>query len=172
MKTPKITRYRLGVSRTFPITHKRKGEETFFVEKIAACILQQGVAKEMKHVEFEPKLHTLRSNYELWAKRIEKVQSGLAVIELFYWEVNPYNSKQIVFATLDKVSGCGVQKLTFSESGINYPIIHRNETETYYPFTETIAKNDGLSLEDFKEWFRKYDISSPLAIIHLTKFRY
>ena len=34
MKTQKIKRYRLGVSKTFPTTHPRKGEQTFFVEKI------------------------------------------------------------------------------------------------------------------------------------------
>jgi hypothetical protein len=35
-----------------------------------------------------------------------------------------------------------------------------------------LAKNDGLSLKNFKEWFKKYDISEPMAIIHFTKFRY
>ena len=37
---------------------------------------------------------------------------------------------------------------------------------------ENIAYNDGLSFEDWKEWFKKYDISKKLAIIHFTKFRY
>ena len=35
-----------------------------------------------------------------------------------------------------------------------------------------LAKNDGLTLPDFKEWFYKYDLSTPMAIIHFTKFRY
>jgi hypothetical protein len=35
-----------------------------------------------------------------------------------------------------------------------------------------LAKNDGLSLDDFKEWFKGYDLSKPLALIHFTKFRY
>lgn len=35
-----------------------------------------------------------------------------------------------------------------------------------------LAKNDGLSLEDFKAWFKNYDLSEPLAIIQFTKFRY
>jgi hypothetical protein len=36
---------------------------------------------------------------------------------------------------------------------------------------EDIAKNDGLSFEDFCEWF-KVRTSSPMAIIHFTDFRY
>lgn len=39
MKTKKIIRYRLSVSRTFPAKHKKKGEPTFFVEKIKATTL-------------------------------------------------------------------------------------------------------------------------------------
>ena len=34
MKTQKIKRYRLGVSRNFPITHPKKGKPTYFIEKI------------------------------------------------------------------------------------------------------------------------------------------
>ena len=37
---------------------------------------------------------------------------------------------------------------------------------------EQLAKNDGLSLEEFKEWFKGYDLSQPMAIIHFTRFRY
>ena len=35
-----------------------------------------------------------------------------------------------------------------------------------------IANNDGLSLDDWKEWFKGYDLSQSMAIIHFTKFRY
>jgi hypothetical protein len=35
-----------------------------------------------------------------------------------------------------------------------------------------LSKNDGLSLPDFKAWFKNYDLSEPMAIIHFTKFRY
>lgn len=37
---------------------------------------------------------------------------------------------------------------------------------------EILANNDGLSKEDWQEWFRGYDLSKPMAIIHFTKFRY
>lgn len=35
-----------------------------------------------------------------------------------------------------------------------------------------LAKNDGLSLDDWIEWFRSYDISESMAVIHFTSFRY
>lgn len=35
-----------------------------------------------------------------------------------------------------------------------------------------IAKNDGLSPEDFLYWFKTSEIDEPLGIIHFTKFRY
>lgn len=162
MKTPKIIRYRLGVSRTFPTTHKRKAEYTGFVDSIY----------------FGNKIHTIRSNYELWSKRMEKVKQGLAVIELFYWEGKPYNSKQIVFATLDKDSGCGVQWLNFNYktdgNSIAFPFVNTGEFGCHNNLINVVdlAKNDGLTFQDFKEWFRKYDLSSPLVIIHFGKFRY
>lgn len=34
------------------------------------------------------------------------------------------------------------------------------------------APNDGLSLPDFKEWFKDVKPNEPYAIIHFTNFRY
>ena len=182
MKTPKIKRYRLGVSRTFLKKHPRKGQPTCFVEKIqlAMCKLVQLPGDLL--IDLEPKLHTCRVNYPLWEKRMKAVQAGEAVIELFYWEGKPYRSKQIVFATLDKDSGCGVQELNFMisykpdgngmEYTINTPCLHYRNHAFDYLDLEEIAKNDGLSLYDFKSWFKGYDLSQPMAIIHFTNFRY
>ena len=35
-----------------------------------------------------------------------------------------------------------------------------------------LAINDGLTLEDFKEWFKPYDLTEVMAVIHFTNFRY
>ena len=80
MKT-QIKRYRLVVSRTFPMTHPRKGESTRFVQKIENYTNKFGI-----RTAGGSKSHTIRSNYELWSKRMAEVQAGRAVIELFYWE--------------------------------------------------------------------------------------
>jgi len=170
METPKIKRYRLGVSRYFPATHARAGQPTEFTEKIGNALIE---AKSEWC-----KIHTIRGNYELWAKRMAEVQAGRAVIELFYWSGKPYHKDkngvgQVVFAKLDKDSGCGVQEIEFSEFGSNVVFIWSDRIEDpAVEVQQTLARNDGLSHADFKEWFKKYDLSKPMAIIHFTSFRY
>ena len=176
MKT-QIKRYRLGVSRTFPTTHPRKGELTYFKQKIELALMKQEnpnleiKAQYPNGVELEPKIHTIRANHQLWAKRMAEVQAGRAVIELFYWSEKPYKSKQVVFATLDKDSGCGVQELSFVSNKFNYPKVNWGLVCCWIDVAE-LSKNDGLSLDDFKAWFKGYELSHPMAIIHFTKFRY
>ena len=173
MKTQKIKRYRLGVSRNFPITHPKKGQPTCFFDKITnALIPNSGGCK---------KLHTCRANYPLWEKRMAEVQAGRAVIELFYWSGKPYHKDengagQVVFATLDKDSGCGIQELDLSLF-VSHKMAFANSTNPEYTsavpiLPSLIAQNDGLSLDDFKAWFKSYDLSNTMAIIHFTSFRY
>lgn len=40
------------------------------------------------------------------------------------------------------------------------------------PSLRVLANNDGLTLEDWNEWFRGYNLSNSLAVIQFTKFRY
>lgn len=180
MKAITIKRYRLGVSRTFPETHPRKWDETYFFEKILAGMLVnknfylQDVKNPFDREVFFtciPKIHTIRSNYPLWKKRMKEVQAGNAVIELFYWSGKPYRSPQVVFATLDKDSGCGVQQLIWSED--NSMNMRPRIFESCKVLSENeLSLNDGLLLNDFKDWFKSYNLSKPMAIIHFTSFRY
>jgi hypothetical protein len=168
MKTEKIKRYRLGISRTFPKTHQRAGQPTYFVEKIE-MMLQGFDGLE------NTKIHTIRKNYPLWEKRMREVQAGRAVIELFYWSGKPYNSPQIVFATLDMYSGCGVQMLILNPKSVLQDSIELFAIDDKFHNPVNLgwlSKNDGLTYEDFKEWFKGYDLNQPMAIIHFTKFRY
>lgn len=171
MKAQKIKRYRMPVSVKFPKRHPKAGEETYFTSKIRA----NNILDEMS-VFWEPKLHTIRANYELWKKRMGEVQRGEAVIDLYYWDGKPYGKgvKQVVFATLDKDSGCGVQRLEWYSTSSNFVVFTELKDQEYYIIVQTdfLAKNDGLSLEDFKAWFKGYDLSQPMAIIHFTPFRY
>ena len=169
----KIKRYRLSVSRYFPSTHPRKGEETGFVHRIMSGQGDKYLHILTKECFQKPpeKLHTIRANYPLWAKRMAEVQAGRAVIELFYWSEKPYRSQQVVFATLDRDSGCGVQELDFIALNIERPCIFGKGYASRNHLSE-VAKNDGLSLEDFKAWFKGYDLSKSMAIIHFTDFRY
>lgn len=144
--------YVIILSQTYPTTHKRAGEKTFFKE-----MLGNG-----------RKLHTIRSNYPLWKKRLEEVQSGLAVLSIRQWSGKPYKSKQFEICRLSVFDRAGIQKLTFCGS-LNRFLIDDKEANQYI---YDLPNNDGLTVADFEEWFKKYDLSRPMAIIHFTKFRY
>ena len=169
MATQKIIHYKIMVSTVFPAGHPRKGQRTWFVEQINEALIP---------VSDEPimgqKIHTIRNNYPLWVERMKKVHAGKAVIDLCYWKLpggrfTPGN-EAIPFATLDKDSGCRVQEIhlvKFFTSLI--PIIDGSATKTG---SVVIANNDGLSIEDFKAWFKGYDLSKSMAIIQFTTFKY
>jgi hypothetical protein len=182
--------YVLTVSSVFPCTHKRKGEETYFIQKILSAlgfeIYWDNFKKNMDKMgipvpvvsDFDrttKKLHTILANYELWEKRIKEVQDGKAVLIICCWEKPGgrfiKGNKQVKFCRLDKDSGIGVQALAFTidNSADNRPILF--DSCKIIDWNE-LAKNDGLSIEDFKDWFSKYDLLEPLAIIHFTSFRY
>lgn len=153
--------YVITFSRHFPSNHPNAGMPTFFVEKIARG----------------NKIHTIRENYELWEKRIKEVQHGEAELSLRYWSEKPYRSPQIEFGRVGMEEGVGIQKLNFGwHNGIQLPII-----EGWYMFDDWgskahLAKNDGLTLQEWSDWFKTHEndkaADDSLAIIHLTKFRY
>jgi len=175
-----MTTYVLTVSKTFPATHKRAGEQTNFIEKILLAKMRQDnpkmtVSAEKNGVAFTPKIHTIRSNYELWVKRIEQIQKGEAILSIRYWSGKPYNSKQIEICQLDKDSGIGIQGVIFDICDWSIAHIYTKgeiDTKLLFPSYVKLSKNDGLSVEDFKEWFKNYDLSKMMAIIHFTEMRY
>ena len=143
--------YVITLSRCFLANHKRAGEETHFKEKFLSG----------------EKLHTIRANYPLWEKRIKEVQDGRAILSIRQWTGKPYRSKQVEIATLTAENGVGLQRLEFTDCRLRFPYIDSEWTSMV-----SIARNDGLSLNDWVEWFGGYNFSEPMAIIHFTKFRY
>lgn len=142
--------YVLTLSKVFPKTHKRAGEETKFE---TYCLL--GIKK-----------HTIRANYPLWEKRIAEIQQGKAVLSVRQWTGMPYRSKQVEIARLTAVHGVGIQMLKMIDL-FRPTIIDGHKVEL-----PDLAANDGLSFNDWYEWFKGYDLKEPLVIIHFTKFRY
>lgn len=140
-----MKKYVLIVSEKFPQTHQRAGEDTNFIQQI-----KDGVKK-----------HTIRGNYDLWKKRINEIQAGKAYLSIRIWIGKPYRSKQKEILQLTEV---GIQKL---ESWYFFYAINDLESEIT---NEDLSANDGLSLDDFKDWFKK--AKYPMAIIHFTDFRY
>ena len=159
--------YVLILSQTFPAKHQRKGEATNFDAQILNAVWR---ARNMNCVlpKYGMKLHTIRSNYDLWRKRFEQIDAGKAVLSIRYWIGKPYHSKQMEVYKLTNKDGIGLQRLEFYNGCLQQPIISGDMTIR----AEYLAKNDGLSFESWKDWFMSYDTSKPLAIIHFTKFRY
>ena len=142
--------YVLMISQRFPATHKRAGELTYFPGQILD----------------EIKIHTIRANYDLWAKRIDEINLDYAKLSVRVWNGKPYRSKQREIFSFTRV---GIEKLEFGKKLFDCKLI--NGQYCYYS-EEEVAKNDGLSLDDFEEWFKDYDLTKPMVIIHFTNFRY
>ena len=153
--------YVLTLSHSFPANHAMHGKPTYFREKFLGT---PGMLR---------KLHTIRANYTLWAKRFEKIAAGEACLTVREWTDAPYRSKQKELARLTHEDGIGIQKLQLEVADKLFGKYHaRIDDGCGSASIIELATNDGLSLEDWKEWFKNYDISKPLAIIHFTKFRY
>ena len=152
--------YVITLSQVFPVTHPRHGEPTGFDHKFLAVVAGWD--------DHWLKIHTIRDNYELWRKRFEQIERGEACISIRQWMGKPYNSKQREIARLTKEDGIGLQRLEFYNGCLQHPILSSGMTIR----AESIAQNDGLLFEDWKDWFKSCDLSKPLAIIHFTNFRY
>lgn len=139
--------YVLTVSEFYPKGHPKAGLPTGFINAIAK----------------RQKIHTIRGNYDLWSKRAEKINNGNAVLSVRCWTGKPYNSKQREVFVFEKI---GVEKLQLDVLGWFI-----NDIDSDYT-VEEFAKNDGLSVEDFKSWFKGQDFTQPKAIIHFSNFRY
>lgn len=143
--------YVLTFSKEFPATHPKAGSPTFFIDKITC----------------KEKLHTIRANAELWFNRIADIQNGNAELSLRYWSGKPYCSPQIEFGRLGKEDEIGIQRLQFIGNLMTPCVDH-----WCYPRSRDIAKNDGLCLDDWCDWFEHYDLTKDMAIIWLCHQRY
>lgn len=146
-----MKKYVLTVSKQFPKTHKKAGLDTGFVSAIKNLFSPEST-----------KIHTIRHNYDLWTKRAKEINDGKAILSIRYWSGKPYNSNQVEICRLEKI---GIEKLENPTVFLFAPIEGRSVN------WEDVAKNDGLSFDDFCDWF-KIRTSSPMAIIHFTDFRY
>lgn len=158
--------YYLTLSRTFPSTHPKAGKPTGFKERVLISINSQFLS------DIRPKVHTIRANYLFWKKRFEKIARGEACLSIREWEGKPYGkgSRQVEIARLTREDGIGLQQLRFTVDVDNKRVAIIDGISL--PSLRVLADNDGLTLEDWNEWFRGYNLSNSLAVIHFTKYRY
>ena len=139
----------LMIAKNFLAYHKRAGQATDFEAKIKA----------------KEKLHTIRPNYEAWKKKIEKVKNGESELIVEQWSGLPYRSSPELLFKYDDKDDIDVSKLTYEE-GKGLVV----NDEVIVP-TEILAKNDGLTLQEFEDWFKVFP-TEPMAILHFNSFRY
>lgn len=156
--------YYLTLSQQFPSTCLKAGKPTFFRDKVHAAITG--------NADYWNKLHTIRVNHDSWAKRFKKIAAGKACLSIREWIGKPYGkgSTQHEIVRLTREDGIGLQQLRFTVGANNRRVVVIDNTPQ--PSIPVLAMNDGLSTEDWNDWFRGSSCSKPMAIIHFTKFRY
>lgn len=130
-------------SKYFPSNHPKAGEPTYFVEKIYNSLygknnlMDYPTGLEIDETIMDIKKHTIRSGHR-W-KAGDKFSPRV-------WSGKPYHSKQIIIGPdieIEKVWDFSIQKGCF--------VMPEASSSTTI---ELIAKNDGLNLQDFKDWFQ------------------
>lgn len=137
--------YVIILSKAFPTKHPRRGALTYFRERFLR----------------KRKIHTIRVNYPLWAKRFVKLDDRKAYLSIREWIGKPYTTKQKHIKTLHHA---GLQEIIVINGKFFFN--HKEIDIT------TLAHNDGLSVRDFQLWFRNIPDYTTFALIHFTNFRY
>ena len=120
----------LTFSKVFPKWHINAGEPTYFKEKILSGL----------------SIHTIRPQTSKW-----KIGDKISMRQ---WSGKPYNSKQEIFCEEFEV----VEMLEFSIEQNGTFVLLTNLC--WFGFCDAnhmfrlICKNDGLTIEQFKSWFR------------------
>lgn len=111
------------------------------------------------------KIHTIRSNFEYWAPKVQEVAEGKARLSLRYWKGKPYRSKQQEFWEILPRYEPGYQRIRIDSQHAGVEV---NGILYEWPHKE-VAENDGLKEHEFLQWF---DLPFEGIIIHFTNFRY
>ena len=154
-------------SRTFPPYHPKAGQPTNFVSKIWKGLYGLGLPDIEKYAnelapkltddafnflvdcEFEPKHHTIRAGHRFEAGDMFSPRVWGNDINPKSGKSGPYHSKQIIIAPDTEVK----KVWSFDKDLLGGEFRMKGCDVTTH--LEMIAKNDGLTLEDFIEWFPK-----------------
>lgn len=144
-------------SRLFPTTHSRRGEQTKFIEKVM----------------LGEKIHTIRRQYDRWKHVAEKCAGKPCEISLCQWRATPRRSNHVQVGLIEAQPGVQRLRMKYNPDSDSITAIV-DDNKTVNP--ETLAENEGLTIDEFKEWFfgRNRNMSQEFkgCILHLTQFRY
>jgi len=151
-------------SRTFPAYHPRKGEPTYFVEKIWNAIESNSFAISYEKIcVWNPELNpdilwpfwkSIQLGYSSMEQKHHTIRSGnrWKVGDKFsprVWSGKPYSSKQIIIAPDIEIKKVWEFEISGSEIRIDDNIYDGMNMD----ILEKLAKNDGLSWTDLLCWF-------------------
>jgi hypothetical protein len=160
------------LSKTFFPQHPKAGQPTDFASKVMTSVYQNPIYGN------HYKIHTCRINYVYWKNKIDKLKAEGGVLSIRQWSTIPYRSPQEIIVDIP-ADIVGIQKLTLSrDTNRYYSIVYNEDKEGWHSVpVQKLANNDGLSVEDFKDWFspvfdKKDTNVLELAIIYFTKYRY
>lgn len=146
----------LMVSRLFPKDHPKFGQQTWFVERIMACLADKVPGWQMKDdfVLYDwyayynctmPKSHTIRAG--------SRFKPG-DMASLRVWTGLPYRSKQIEFAQVEVKKTWEIIIHKIANTLVwNVEGVGSGNFDSLSPSIKIIAGNDGLEVQDFIEWF-------------------
>lgn len=183
----------ITVSRFYPSYHPRKGEPTYFVEKIWKSLVEKSQPYSFSPSYLSPYEKEYEKHYPCtYSDPLENIHNhngkhhtiragkrwktgDMASIRVWGDDINPksgrkgaYHSKQITIAPDVEVT---VYNVELWKQGLDCFIGQRvNETShTLLSFGE-VARNDGLDFDDLKEWFKlKEDVIIEAQIICWNK---
>jgi hypothetical protein len=167
----------LMFSKVFPKGHPKAGQKTRFVELLWVGILRESpemketmhqyldkydkVYWDIKYIEFTllkdlpSKIHTIRGGFSRHEGQI---------ISPRIWIDKPYHSKTLTFAPDMAIKH--IEEISIRETSIDdNPLGELLSMVVNFPTEmQIIAQNDGLSLQDFKDWFRRDKLEGQILI--------
>jgi hypothetical protein len=135
-------------STKFPATHPRKGEPTYFVEKIVKGLHEQGLRSFDVNCDFDEPMYYIANGKHHTIRAGERWKVG----DWFsprVWSGKPYASKQIEFAPPIQIK----RVWKFEMNLISRPFYKVDGEGLNNEMVDLLAENDGLTYEDFRSWF-------------------
>lgn len=139
-------------STKFPSHHPRKGEPTYFVEKIQESIVLLG---KLEITDEQLKIGKAITKDIVWAKG-HTIRAGARwnkgdKFSPRIWSGKPYASKQIAIAPDIEIKE--IWSIIIDDLGFIYIDGNLPELKDYDSYLTKLAKNDGLEPQDFIDWF-------------------
>jgi hypothetical protein len=113
-------------------------------------------------------LHTIRLNYDLWKHKADQINAGDMVLSVRQWEAQPYKSQQVEVARLTQLHVQRFEAVYGATDTI--PRVWVDGCEVID--VEQVAKNDGLELGDWVDFFFKRTNHVEGVVLQFTDFMY